>query len=579
MYRFFLVLSLIVLFGVGELTAQTPAPTPTPASPHSTQDVQGVPAIALDYRSDDRALPELGRVGVDFLDQRTLTLKEAIERALENNRDIEVSRKTARMAEFDLESARGIYQPRLSGQLYYDRTTAPNVGIFSTNQTTTNGSVVGNAVLTGSLPNNGTQFSAAFNNTRVTTNNPISVLSPQLNSNLGFSIVQPLFRGRRFDTARRTIEIAKRNIELTDTQFRQRSIETVAAVERVYWDLTFALRNLGVQRDAVKDAKDQLAHNRRLVDEGQLAPIDIVAAETQVANFEQAVYDALNTVNAAENALKNLIAPNRTSSIWSEALVPVEPVDIQVPNRTLAEAMTLAIENRPELEINKTQRDINAVDQRLYKDQRKPQIDLIASYSSAGIGGSQNPSFNNPFSRTTCAVPGSPECIALIAQQQAFLRQIGGSTTAITDIFQNKYPTFRAGISFNLPLFGDRSAGALYGRSLVEADRLEAQREQLEQGIQVEVRNALQSIKTAEARLRTAAISRENSSKQYESERRKLDDGQSDIYRVLERQTSLATARGNELRYRIELNKAIAELDRATGNTLKAYNIEPKLKK
>ena len=103
-------------------------------------------------------------------------------------------------------------------------------------------------------------------------------------------------------------------------------------MQRAYWDLTFALRNLQVQRDGVRDAKAQLEHNRRLVDEGQLAPIDIVAAETQVANFEQAVYDALNMVNQAENALKNLISPNRNNNIWSQSLTPVEPVELSVPN-------------------------------------------------------------------------------------------------------------------------------------------------------------------------------------------------------------------------------------------------------
>src|SRR5438046_10688976 len=113
-------------------------------------------------------------------------------------------------------------------------------------------------------------------------------------------------RGRKIDQPRRLIEIARRNMELTDIQFRQRSIEIIAAVQRAYWDLTYALRNLQVQRDSVRDAKDQLEHNRRLVQEGQLAPIDIVAAETQVANFEQSVYDALNGVAQSENTLKNL---------------------------------------------------------------------------------------------------------------------------------------------------------------------------------------------------------------------------------------------------------------------------------
>ncbi|MEO7657995.1 MAG: TolC family protein, partial [Pyrinomonadaceae bacterium] len=502
-----------------------------------------------------------------------LTLREAIELALENNRDIEVSRKSATIAEFDLRAARGFYQPRLSGQLYYDRSTTPNISIFSNNQTTTIGSLVSNTALQAFNSKHGTVFTGSFNNQRLSTNNPISILSPQYNSGLGFAVTQPLFRGRKFDQPRRTIEIAKRNIALTDVQFKQRSIDAVAGVQRAYWDLTFALRNLSVQSDSVRDAQSQLEHNRRLVDEGQLAPIDIVAAETQVANFELAVYDALNLVNQFENLLKNLIAPNRTDAIWTQSLTPVEPVAVAVPDDSLSEAMNAALDNRPELEINRTQMEINAIDQRLYREQKKPQIDFVASYNTSGIGGSQNPDFSPSFPTPCTTNPASPAC----AQQQANLARLTGNPFG--GLVANRYPIVRFGINFNLPLFGDKTAEAQLGRTLVEAERLETQREQLEQIIQVEVRNALQAIRTGEARLRSAAIARENSVKQYESEQRKLDAGQSDIYKVLERQTALTLARSNELRARTELNKAIADLERATGSSLRANGIVPQLKK
>ena len=565
----------IFAFAVFALAAHGRAQTATP-SPDKVQ----APMIAPNFRSDDRSLPDLARVGVDAAQQKALTLNDAITLALENNCDIEITRKTARIAEFDLRAARGFYQPRLAGQTLYERSTTPNVSIFSTNQKNTIRSIVGNLGVTNSLPSNGTQLSATFNNTSATTNNPISILSPQLNSSLGFSVTQPLFRGRRFDLPRRNIEIAKRNIVLTDTQFRQRAIESVAFVQRAYWDLTFALRNLQVQRDAVRDAKSQLEHNRRLVDEGQLAPIDVVASETQVATFEQAVYDALNAVNIAENVLKTLISPNRTNEIWSVAIMPVEPVEVEVPDPALTESVELALENRPELDLNDTQKEINRIDQRLYRDQKKPQIDLVAGYTSSGIGGSLNPDFRSPF--TVACAPEDTACIIRQqqqqAQQQVLLSSIGSSTSALGDIFANKYPVFRVGLSFNLPLFGDKTAKANYGRSLVEGERLDVQREQIEQSIQAEVRNALQAVRTGEARLRSAAIARENSARLYESEQRKLDAGQSDIYRVLERQTALTTAQSNELRARTELNKAIADLQRATGNTLKANNVETKLK-
>src|SRR5206468_4647217 len=121
----------------------------------------------------------------------------------ENNRDIEITRKTENMAEFDLRTARAFYQPKLSGQSYYDRSTIPNLSIFSSNPTTTQGTLLGNAGLVGYVPNFGTVLNGTFNNQRVTSNNPITILSPQYNSNLAFSVVQPLFRGRKFDQQRR----------------------------------------------------------------------------------------------------------------------------------------------------------------------------------------------------------------------------------------------------------------------------------------------------------------------------------------------------------------------------------------
>ncbi|MCA1623916.1 MAG: TolC family protein [Acidobacteria bacterium] len=556
----FSVILFVFLLSFTEIKAQDASPSPTPKVEEmqkiddkqnvQPENLQGVPKIAPNYQSDDKTLPDLGLVGVDLMQQKPLSLKEAIALALENNKDIEVSRQNVRLAEFDLTAADGFYEPRFSGNTQYERATIPNVSIFSTNKTTTSSSIVGNARYQGFIKKFGTIYAAELNNSRLGTNNPISILSPQYNTGLTLSVTQPLLRGRRFDNQRRIIEIAKRNLSLTDTQFRQRSIEIITTVQRAYWDLTFSLRNLQVQRDGVRDAKDQLEHNRRLVEEGQLAPVDIIAAQTQVANFEQSVYIALEEVGRAENNLKNLIAENRNDSIWSVSIVPTDSVELDTPNTTLPEALELALQNRPEIELNTVARDINEIDRRFYREQTKPQVDLVASYTSAGIGGSENANFRSPFG-TVCD-PNTPDYQTCLLRQQR--------------------------VQFNIPL-GNKTAKAQLGRTLVEGERIKTQREQVEQNIQVDVRNALQTVRTSEARLRSAAISRENTEKQYASEQRKLDAGQSDIYKVLERQTALTTARSNELRAQTELNKAIAELQRATGNSMKANNVEARLRR
>ncbi|MBV6496101.1 MAG: hypothetical protein DCC44_09085 [Acidobacteria bacterium] len=569
MRRLLLLFFILSVCGVAAF-GQTPTPTPTPAGQVVLpDDLKGVPDVAPDFKSHDMTLPDLGRVGVDVTKEHPLTLAEALRMALDNSKDIEIARKTSSMAEFDLKAARGVYEPKLAGQTYYERSTAPNVSIFSNNPKTTQGTIVANAGITGFIPSFGTMLSGTFNNSRVTTDNPISILSPQYMSSLNFSVTQPLLRGLRFDAQRRGIEIAKRNVELTDTQFLSRTIDTITSVEKAYWDLMFALRNLQVQRDGVRIAKAQYEHNKRLVNEGQLAPIDIVAAETQVANFEQAVYDALNAVNVSENVLKNLIAPTRTDAIWGEAILPIESVEQTVPGTTLTDAIDSALKDRPELAIIGTQLAINKIDQRYHRELKKPQVDLIASYGTAGVGGSQNPNFSTSFP-TACNIdPTSPAC----AQQQANLALLTGNP--FRGIFNNRYPTYHVGISFSIPLFGNKTEGALLGKTKVDAERLETQREQIEQAIQVEVRNAMQAVRSGEARLRAAAIARENSEKQYASEQRKLDEGQSDIYRVLERQTAFIAAKSVELKARTDLNKAIVDLRRATGNSLKANNITP----
>src|SRR6185503_2785243 len=237
-----------LLFVCSDVAAQTPTPTATPgvvpipnitptplATPSASatppnvtlpENLPAVPTVAPSFESRIGSLPELGRVGVDMAEQRPLSLNQALELALSNNKDIEITRKNIRIAEFDLKAARGVYEPRFTGKTYYERATVPNISFFTPTITkVTNSSFVGNAGLQAYVPTFGTVLNATFNNNRLGTTNPVSIISPQLSSNFTFSITQPLFRGRSFDLNRRTIEVAKRNLSLTDVQFRQRTID------------------------------------------------------------------------------------------------------------------------------------------------------------------------------------------------------------------------------------------------------------------------------------------------------------------------------------------------------------------
>ncbi|MBA2338990.1 MAG: TolC family protein [Pyrinomonadaceae bacterium] len=570
--------------------SRPPGRESVPSAAPESGPLSNVPTVAPDFRAEPSApLPPLERVGVSMSDQRPLALREAITMALENNKDIEVSRQNVRIAEFDLRGAQGVYDPRLTSLSYYERTETPTASFLSGGQggAVTQSSYTGTARFEGLVPKGGGGYRVDFSSLRLTTDNQFASLNPQYPTALTFSYTQPLLRGFRFDINRRGIEIARRNLSLTDAQFRQRATEVIASVQRAYWDLVFALRNLQIQRDAVQDARRQLEHNRRLVQEGILAPIDVVAAEAQVSGFEQSVYTALEDVGRTENSLKNLIAVNREAVLWQQSLVPVDPIDLQPSNITLPEALGAAMQNRQELRQSDVARQINEIDQRYLREQTKPQVDLVASYGVSGLAGSLSTNTAlNPFTGTNeqlrqrinelsllSGLPGLPEPPAQTFPEVL----VGGFGQSLTNLLANRFNNFRVGVQLNLPI-RNRTAQAQLGRSLVEAERVRTQREGLEQLIEVDVRNALQAVRTSESRLRAAAAARSASEQQYASEGRKFDVGQSTIFLVLERQTALTTARGNELRAQTELNKANAELQRATGNALEANSVSVRVR-
>ena len=524
------------------------APADLPADP---------PPIAPNFEAPPRPLPSAERVGVDITNQLPLSLEEAISLALQNNNDIDSANIEVRIAEFNLRGARGVYDPVVSSESYYERRTTPTastIGGAGASGSVTQSDLTGAFGLRGFSPFQGGSYAADFNNSRITTSNQNATLNPQYPTSLTLSYTQPILRGRRFDNNRRQIEIAKKNLSLTDAQFRQRAIEVIAQVQQAYWDLTFALRNLQVQIDAVKQARQQLESNQRLVAKGALAPIEIIAATTQVTTFEQSVYTAQEQVTRAENNLKALMLKDRTSEVWTRPLTPVSEISLEPPRVDLLVAVEDALKNRPEIAQLTTNGEINQIDQRYFRDQTKPQVDLIGTYTAAGLAGARNPARPNA---------NPPENL------------VGGYLNSLGNLAAQDFPTYRVGVAISLPL-KNRTAQANLGRSLAEASQIRNQRLQTEQIIEADVRNSVQTLRSAEARLQSAAAARDSAEKQFESEQRQFRAGTTTFYLVLQRQTELLAARGRELQAQTDLNKAISTFQRSTGTTLAANNVSVK---
>ena len=532
------------------------------------------------------------------------TLRDAILAALENNPDIEIERTNVRQAGFDLLASEGAYDPISTHGFSYNSSGSPNTrpfsGVGADQSSLTRKSVTFNFGHQGLIYNTGASYQINFNNTRSSSN--FSLFSSQFDPQLNFSITQPLFRNYRIDPNRRQIQISRKRLDLSDAVFRQRTIEIISRVQQAYWDLAFAIKDEEIQRDAVKLAETQLANNKRQVEVGTLAPIEVTQSAATLESRRQQVFAAMNSVAQAENALKNLTLGATNTDLWNAEIQPAESFDVKPVTLPLADAQKLAVENRPELKQFALQKEMNQTDIEFFRNQAKPRIDLVGGYTTFGTGGSPARStvtigncvspFASPIAGNCLILdpirdaqgniaqynvkPGFPFSPSTVTVPNPVASQfVGGYGTGLKNLFKNEFRSWNVGVNIEIP-WRNRTAKANLGRSVETSRQLELQTRRQLQNIEVEVRNAVQSVETARMRIEASRAAREYAEQQLEGEEKKFAAGLSVTFFVLQRQTDLAIARGSELRALADYNKAVAELQRVMSTTLTSNSIEIK---
>ncbi len=519
------------------------------------------------------------RVGVESTKRLPMSMRDAVTMALENNRDIAIERENVRLNEWDAKATRGFYDPTFNASLNYQRQNAPVTSLFGAGLTT---GLVGNATYVQRVPNKyGSQFQATLDNSRTTTDNPFNDLVPQITTNLNLTFIQPLFRNKNVDAGRRNIKLANKRLGISDSQFRQRAIEIISQVQRAYWDLVFARRDYDIKREALQNGRIQLDHNQRLVEAGTLAPSDVISTRVDIERRVDELEAANEVIQRAENGLKSLMLQPSNTDIWESIIEPTDKpaIDLQL-GLPLREAVQSAFKNRPELEQFRLRGDLNEIDVEFFKDQAKPQIDFVTSYGTTGLAGSLR-STANPIVASNAVLYGRINQLSALAGltplpvsasggvNSAF---IGSYPKSVFNLLKNEYRTIRFGVTINLPI-RNTTAKAQLGRSLEEGKQIDLQKQRTMQGIEIEVRNALQAVETAKRRVEAAKNSRVNAELQLASEQRKFDAGQSTNFFVLDRQNALSSAQGRELRALTDYNKAVADLQRAISTTLTINNI------
>ncbi len=554
-----------------------------------------IAALIIPIPAQDPSTPQLpqlepltipSRVGV--LGERKITLEEVVERTLANDRDLAVSRIVLDEAGSNIKAARGYFDPVFNLKADDQKSVSP---VASSLGGGPNGKLTQRQLdltpsLTGSSPWLGSSYEFDLSTSRINSDNQFLSLNPQYQSSIGIKLTQPLWRGLRYDDNRHRLQVAVQNRSLSAEQLRQTVIEVVTQAVQAYWELDYARRNLEVQIEAVRLAEEQFASNRRQAEQGLLARIDVVAAQTQMATFRQNVFTAQEALTRAENALKQMITPNRTDLIWGLALIPetAAPASIDLPD--LPTATKQAIATRPELKQSDLSIQINQLDARLSREQAKPRIDAFANASLAGLSGLLVPQTGNPLTGGFGSLISRLDELSILAglppldTTTLFASAvppslIGGYGQSWNNLGTASYPTVQVGLQFSLPL-RNRTAEANAAVAAAEGKRLHALRDQAEMLIESDVRNSLQTASSAQARYTASILARESAEAQYASEQRQLQSGTSTVFLVLQRQTDLITARTREVRAQADLAVAGANLDRATATTLDTLKINLK---
>lgn len=406
----------------------------------------------------------------------------------------------------------------------------------------------------------GTNLTLGFSATAVESNNRSADFNPATQGSLSLSLTQHLLQGFGIAVNSRQIHIAKNQRELSDLVFKQQVITTVAAIINLYWDLVAFNEDVRVKRQAVGTSEKLYNDNKKQVEIGTLAPIEIVRAEAEVASRQQDLTVAETAVLQQETILKNALSRNGVASpsVSEARIVPIDRMEIPSvePIQPFQDMVGNALRSRPEVSENRIQIEDQKISIKGSKSALLPTLDLVANLANNALAGQLN--------ALPPAFPG-----AVHTGNPFFL---GGTSTLLSQIFSRNFPDYGIGFNLNIPL-RNRAAQADIINDELTLRQQELGLQRLENQIRVEVQNAIIGVQQARARYMAAQKARVLQEQTVDAEQKKYELGASTIYNVILTQRDLALSQSNEVAAQAAYSKARTEIDRATGQTLDKNNV------
>src|SRR5712671_6710462 len=541
-----------------------------------------------------------------------LSMQEAVELALENSMDIVVQRYNPWFADTGILKAKaggfgGVtpgaafggstannplfnFDPQITTTVSYDSRVSPvNNPLTSGTGTSTTSSAVPPALRTHTAIYNtqftqglqtGTSLFVAWDNTRSSnTVSPfVQLFNPFVQSSIFVGFQQQLLNGFGRSIGSRNIRIAKNNRKIADWAFTQQAITTVTNTITAYWELVFARENVKVQEQAVTVAQKLYNDNKKQLEIGTMAPLDVTRAESELATDRQNLIVAetvhLQNQQILKNAIsKNPLAPN---------LVNVEIIPTDLPTRPEAieaasfeEAAKEAFAKRPELQEEALNLLNGEIDLKATRNALLPTATLNAQYGSVGLAGNQ-PKFTT---KTIAGVPvvdanGNPVAGDFLPATQFTPNGIGqaGFGDAMSSVFHNNFPDYQVSLNVQIPI-RNRSAQADNQRAILFQHQLEAQLQLLKNTALLDVRITYIALTQDRAQVDAASKARDLQQQTFDAEQKKYKLGASTVYLVIQTQRDLINAQGTELRALSNLAEAKANYERAVGRTLEVNRV------
>ena len=407
----------------------------------------------------------------------------------------------------------------------------------------------------------GTQLGVTFNNSRVTSDNPFTDYSPQITTTFRATATQHLLQGFGWRINGRFIVQAKNDRRITDSAFRQQVLYTVNQIENIYWGLVSAYEDEQAKERALAQSSQLTQDNRRQLEIGTLAPLDVVNSDSAVAADKQALVASKSNLEYQQLIMKQAIARNLEDPALTNA--PVIPTDRVALDRLPEEDMSQndlvqqAYINNPQIEQATLNMKNNEITIRAEKNGLLPTVDAYAFYGASQLAGAQNP---NALSFSTGKVypPGTFPSISY--------------GTAFGNLFNSTAPDKGVGVNITIPL-RNRVAQADQARSQMEYRQVQMRLQQLYTQIRIQVINAQYALTNDRAQLNAAQAGREYAAQSLDAEQKKYKLGASTSALVLQQQRNMANSENTVISATAAYAKDRAALLQLLSKTLDRYGI------